>query len=487
MGKSSVIFIVGLISIFFIIAIFFRIQQIRGQVNSTNYTVDAGRVLQNGAPIQLKGINVWGFDVYNAYAPDGLRWLERTKIYDLIQNSGLNAVRIPFCPQTLKNVTIRQGILGANPDMAGWGSLQVLDTLLNDLNNRQIYFILAHNRPDCAVNDIISEKWTTATYTEAMWLSDLQFVTNRYKNLPYFVGIDLKDEPHSIVTGNINDINLTWGMNDVNTDWDLAAQRAGAAVLATNPNILIFVEGIGENKTCSSGGGHWWGGNYEPFSCKPLPVDKIPKNKLVLSPHVYGPDVSSVFSYFSASNFPTNMPAIWDKHFGYLAAQGYTIIPAGWGGKYGTGDARDVALQDALTAYFKSKGICSSFFWGIDPLDPQTGGIVSSDWKTPIANKITLLKNYFGSCSPITISPTATPKPSVATPTITPSPTISPNCTRKVNGDADCNNIIDLIDFEIWRKEFTGALNTKNADFDSSGLINIIDFEAWRKGFFPTQ
>jgi len=49
------------------------------------------------------------------------------------------------------------------------------------------------------------------------------------------MGIDLKNEPHGAAT---------WGMNSPSTDWNSAAERAGAAVLKANPNILIFVEGV---------------------------------------------------------------------------------------------------------------------------------------------------------------------------------------------------------------------------------------------------
>ena len=49
----------------------------------------------------------------------------------------------------------------------------------------------------------------------------------------------------------------TWGDGNAATDWRLAAERAGNAILAANPNWLIFVEGI-ENY---NGNSYWWGGN----------------------------------------------------------------------------------------------------------------------------------------------------------------------------------------------------------------------------------
>ncbi len=87
----------------------------------------------------------------------------------------------------------------------------------------------------------------------------------------------------------------------------------------------------------------------------------------------------------------------------------------------------------------------------------------------------------------ITTSPTVTP--SVITPTIpvttTVSPTVTgtPPCAKKAQGDANCDGVVNLPDYEIWRKEFTGSLSTKTADFNGSGEVNITDFESWRRTF----
>lgn len=77
----------------------------------------------------------------------------------------------------------------------------------------------------------------------------------------------------------------------------------------------------------------------------------------------------------------------------------------------------------------------------------------------------------------VTISP-----PRVTTTII---PSVSPinptgGCTQKSRGDADCDNKITLLDFEIWRREITGALATKLADFDGKDGVTLIDFTIWR-------
>lgn len=70
---------------------------------------------------------------------------------------------------------------------------------------------------------------------------------------------------------------------------------------------------------------------------------------------------------------------------------------------------------------------------------------------------------------------------------ITPGPitiTQTPACNLKARGDADCDGIVLLSDFEIWRKEYFQLVTTKSADFDASGKVDLSDFEQWRKGYF---
>lgn len=70
------------------------------------------------------------------------------------------------------------------------------------------------------------------------------------------------------------------------------------------------------------------------------------------------------------------------------------------------------------------------------------------------------------------------------TPTVTTSvsPT-SDSCTLKYQGDADCSGLINLVDFEIWRKEFMKTLSTLTSDFNAGGSVDIVDFEIWRKSY----
>jgi len=162
--------------------------------------------------------------------------------------------------------------------------------------------------------------------------------------------------------------------------------------------LLIFVQGIQSNPSCSSSIAHWWGGNLEPFDCSLL---NIPGDKLVLSPHVYGPDVF-VQPYFNDSSFPDNMPDIWDTHFGYLVDRGYSVIIGEFGGRYGNGgDPRDRVWQDALINYMDAKGMTDFFYWSWNPNSGDTGGILQDNWQDVWEDKVALLGQLMdGSTNP---------------------------------------------------------------------------------------
>lgn len=159
--------------------------------NSRQIVDDSGKV------VQLKGVNVFGFETGN-HVMHGL-WARNWK--DMIvqmQGLGFNAVRLPFCPATLRSDTMPASIdYSRNADLQGLTSLQILDKVIAEFNARGMYVLLDHHTPDCAG---ISELWYTGSYTEAQWLADLRFVANRYKNVPYVLGLDLKNEPHGAAT-----------------------------------------------------------------------------------------------------------------------------------------------------------------------------------------------------------------------------------------------------------------------------------------------
>jgi len=111
---------------------------------------------------------------------------------------------------------------------------------------------------------------------------------------------------------------------------------------------------------------------------------------------------------------------------------------------------------------------------------------------TNVANNYNLFKLKLSLNLPTnTISPTNTLLPTsnnnvTITPTLTNTP---PFCSKKSQGDANCDESIDENDYNVWKCEFLGGgtcQNTssqKKADFNSDNKVDLIDFEIWRRNF----
>jgi endoglucanase len=453
-----------------VLVIFFTISAQAG------FKVQNGQILDDAnKPVQLRGVNWFGFETQN-YVVHGL-WARNWKnMIQQMKSLGFNAVRLPICPGTLHGVTPNSIDYSRNADLQNKNSLQILDLIVREFNKQGIYVLLDHHRPDC---NSISELWYVNGYTEQQWIKDLVFMAGRYKTFPRFLGIDLKNEPHG---------RATWGTGKPATDWDTAVAKASAAILKAAPDRLIFVEGIQNNPTCSNNQfGIWWGGNLQPIACKPL---KVPANRLVLSPHVYGPDVYNQ-PYFNESTFPGNMPRIWDLHFGGLKAKGYAVIPGEFGGKYGNGggDPKDRVWQDALINYLIARKIRSGFYWSWNPNSGDTGGILQDNWNTVWQNKVNLLKRLWGNGA--TPTPTSTPVVSTPTPTTTPTPkligkSLSVTVSRNVNWDVGycasvlvLNNTVNPIDWAVAFAVEGQVNNLWNANYKQTGNQVTADGLSW--------
>ena len=150
-------------------------------------------------------------------------------------------------------------------------------------------------------------------------------------------------------------------------------------MLAANPNMLIFVEGI----QTYNGSSYWWGGNLQGAGTYPVQLNVA--NRVVYSAHDYATSVAQQ-TWFSDPSFPANMPAIWDKNWGYLFNN--NIAPV-WVGEFGTTlqAATDQTWLKALVQYLRPTSTygADSFqwtFWSWNPDSGDTGGILKDDWQT---------------------------------------------------------------------------------------------------------
>jgi endoglucanase len=212
-------------------------------------------------------------------------------------------------------------------------------------------------------------------------------LADHYKNNPLVIGADLHNEPRSPAC---------WGCGNPTVDWQAAAERAGNAILAVNPNWLIFVEGVdcyGPGGSTQGNGAdcYWWGGNLEGAAKHPVQLSV--SNQLVYSAHDYGPELWNQ-SWFQAPNFPMNLPSFWQKQWGYLEQDRQTPVLLGEFGaqKVDVGTPEGLWLR-ALIAFIKANGI-SYTYWCWNPDSGDTGGILNNDWKTVNQAKLDVLSAY---------------------------------------------------------------------------------------------
>lgn len=330
----------------------------------------------NNQSVQIAGINWFGFETHD-YVADGLQYRSYKSILDQIKTLGYNTVRLPYSNQLFDATSMPQGInYKVNPDLRGLRGLQLIDKIVNYASLIGLHIILDQHRPD---SEAQSALWYTAAYPETRWISDWQMLATHYKNNSMVLGADLHNEPHAPAC---------WGCGNVAIDWQLAAQRAGDAILSINPHWLIFVEGVncyapnGTTAGTAADPCYWWGGNLEGVRTHPVKLS-VP-NQLVYSVHDYP---ASVFpdSWFSASNYPANLTGVWDHYWGFVYKQG--IAPV-WIGEFGTElqTKKDQQWFSSLVNYIKV-GHLNWTFWSFNPDSGDTGGLLYDDWKTVVAAK----------------------------------------------------------------------------------------------------
>jgi endoglucanase len=300
-----------------------------------------------GQPVQITGVSWFGMET-GTYAPHGL-WTRNWKaMLDQIAALGFNTVRLPFSNDALVPGRMPQNInYDLNPDLAGKTSLAVMDMLIQGAADRGLKVILGRHRPTAEGQ---SELWYTDAVPEQRWIADWTMLAQRYRSQPALLGMDLHNEPRGAAT---------WGSGDPATDWRLAAQRAGNAILAVNPYVLIFVQGVER----SADDWYWWGGNFTDARSAPVQLD-VP-GRVVYSPHDYGPDVYDQ-PWFDAPDFPNNLPAIWDARWGYLAKEGIAPVVLGEFGGKSVGQDADGVWQRALMDYAQQNGV-GWLNWSFNP------------------------------------------------------------------------------------------------------------------------
>lgn len=404
-----------------------------------------GSIFLGDKKVSIKGINWFGFET-EVYGLHGLWSVSMKQLLDFVKANKFNALRIPlsmeviFGLDTIKCTAINTS---ANPDMVGWTAGKLLDTLVSECAKRGILVMPDIHR--FVGTGVITELWYDNQNPESKMIEAWKIIVKRYINNTNVFAIDIKNEPHG---------SSTWGTGNPATDWDLAATRIGNAILDVNPKLLIFVEGVERYNNSGS----WWGGTVEGAQKHPI-VLKVP-NKLVYSPHVYGPSVFAQ-TYFTAPDFPKNLKPIWTQDFAFLKLNKTGTLCLGeWGGKYLSVNKDDV-WQNAMGDFILENDI-DFFYWSLCVNSVDTCSIVLDDWTTPNQPIVNLLArvspnptvfalnaSQISVLNPIPVTPTpVAPKPTPIVPKPTP---VAPKPTPVTPSPITTNNVsITIKDTNQW-------------------------------------
>lgn len=364
-----------------------------------------------GDVVRLTGVNWFGFETTNMF-PHGLWARDYHGVLIQIKEMGFNCVRIPYCNEMLRSDAKpdKPNFYGEDPyfprdktlfnfELAGLSPLQILDEIIRYAGVLGLAVILDnHSREhDGYMNELL---WYTDKISEKIWIDDWVMLADRYKKNPTVIGFDLENEPHGKTAAN----GSTWDAGVAATDWNVAAQKCGNAILAVNPDVLIIIEGVEQYQATM----YWWGGNLRGVKSKPVVLSK--PDKLVYSPHEYGPEVFQQPWFFEEA-FPANMTEIWDNAFGFIAKENIAPLFVGefgissldsYEGRSGTWLTKFIAYMAAYS--------CSWTFWALNPNSGDTGGMLSNDWVTVVQWKLDQVKAF---CAPLVNEPISVRQPSI--------------------------------------------------------------------------
>ncbi|HET9848796.1 MAG TPA: glycoside hydrolase family 5 protein [Candidatus Dormibacteraeota bacterium] len=335
----------------------------------------AGKLVDDqGNEVRLTGVNWFGMET-SIFAPRGLWTRNWQDMLDQIVTTGFNAIRLPYSNELLQPASVPTSIdFAKNADLKGLNGLQVMDRIIDGAGRRHLVIVLGRHRPTA---DAQSELWYTDRVSERRWIDDWTMLAQRYRSQPAVIGADLHNEPHG---------SATWGDGNPRTDWRLAAQRAGNAILDANPHWLIIVEGTERFHNDS----YWWGGNLEGARDHPIRLSR--PDRLVYSAHDYGPEVYPQ-TWFEAPDFPKNLPSVWHRHWAWLHSEQVAPVLVGEFGGRSVGQDREGIWQHELVDFLKASGL-SYTYWSWNPDSGDTGGILNDDWTTVDRAKLELLDGY---------------------------------------------------------------------------------------------
>ncbi|MBE6879680.1 MAG: glycosyl hydrolase family 5 [Ruminococcaceae bacterium] len=364
---------------------------------------DGNRILdKDGKQVWLTGVNWFGYNTgTNTF--DGL-WNSQLKpSVEAIADHGFNLIRVPISAEL-----INAWAVGEYPK-ANYNN--AYNTELNSMNSLQIfeYFLkLAEENGLKVMPDIHSAETNASGHVVNLWYTDkvstedfykaLEWMADRYKDNDTIIAYDLKNEPHGKPFE--GDGAAIWNDSTKPNNWKYVAEQAAMRILAKNPNVLILVEGteiyptdLNTNSDYHSTDEddyyfNWWGGNLRGVKDYPVDLGKF-QNKLVYSPHDYGPTVYQQPWFEGNYTYDSLMKDCWKDNWLYIHTENIAPLLIGeWGGFMKEPNLTWMTYMRQLIKNYH----LNHTFWCYNANSGDTGGLVLDDFKTWDEEKYAFVK-----------------------------------------------------------------------------------------------
>lgn len=344
---------------------------------------DGNRIVdKNGKEVWLTGVNWFGYNTgTNTF--DGLWSSELRATVKSIADHGFNLIRVPISAELLNQ--------WADGEYPAANYNRAYNEELNNMNSLEIfdYFLkLAEENGIKVMPDIHSAETDAQGHNAPMWYTDrisaeeyyaaLEWLSERYKDNDTIIAVDLKNEPHGKPGENPRAV---WNGSEDADNWKYAAETAAKRVLAKNPNLLIVIEGTEiyskNNGDYSSQNGsdyyfNWWGGNLRGVKDYPIDLGEY-RNKVVYSPHDYGPAVYRQPWFQGDFNYDSLIADCWRDNWLYISDENIAPLLVGeWGG-FMSGD--NLTWLTCMRRLIKEYRL-NHTFWCLNANSGDTGGLL---------------------------------------------------------------------------------------------------------------
>lgn len=354
-----------------------------------------------GKEVWLTGCNWFGYNTgTNCF--DGLWACDLNSSLASIADHGFNLLRIPISTELINNWAD-----GEYPEanynnatnyyLEGMNSLEIFDYVVGQCRANGIKIMIDIH---CAVTDSMGHMkplWTDGDISEQDYLDGLAWMADRYKNDDTIIAYDLKNEPH----GKHNESpRAKWDDSKDADNWKYIAEKAADAVLSNNENALVMVEGIEiYPKDIKKNGDfasqneedyfyNWWGGNLRGVADNPLDLGEH-QDKLVYSPHDYGPAVYEQPWFEGGYTFESLYEDCWYDNWFYIQEQNIAPLLIGeWGGFMTEPNLTWMTYLRQLI----SENKINHTFWCFNANSGDTGGLVKDDFMTWDTEKYEFVK-----------------------------------------------------------------------------------------------